>query len=39
QEEALALVEDLFQCAQHSHTPAGKTIMSTLTFDELAKKF
>ncbi len=39
QEEALALVENLFQCAQHSHTPGGKMIMSTLTFDELAKKF
>ena len=39
QEEAVPFVEDLFQCAQHSHTPAGKIIMSTLTFEELAKKF
>jgi DNA mismatch repair protein MutL len=39
QEEAAQLIEDLFQCEQHSHTPSGKTIMSTLTFDEISKKF
>jgi DNA mismatch repair protein MutL len=38
-EEAKLFVEELFQCEQHSHTPSGKTIMSTLTFEELAKKF
>ena len=39
QEEASIFVEELFQCDQHSLTPAGKIIMSTLTFEELAKKF
>lgn len=39
QQEAIQFVEDLFQCPQHSHTPAGKIIMNTLTLEELAKKF
>lgn len=39
QKEASIFVENLFQCTQHSVSPSGKIIMSTLTFEELAKKF
>lgn len=34
-----ALVEDLFQCTEHSFTPTGKTILQTITLDEIANKF
>jgi DNA mismatch repair protein MutL len=34
-EEANALIEKLFQCTEHSHTPQGKPIIKTLTFEEI----
>lgn len=34
-----ALVEDLFQCTEHTFTPNGKTILQTITLDEIANKF
>jgi DNA mismatch repair protein MutL len=33
------LIEQLFQCAEHAHTPLGKKIVQTLTFEEIALKF
>jgi len=33
------LVEDLFQCQEHVYTPSGKTIIQTITLEELANKF
>jgi DNA mismatch repair protein MutL len=33
------LVEDLFQCSEHTFTPNGKTIIQTLTLEEIANKF
>ncbi|MEN9699883.1 MAG: hypothetical protein RLZZ301_1081 [Bacteroidota bacterium] len=38
QEEAAFFVDSLFQCEQHAFSPSGKSIMHTLTFDELSKK-
>ena len=38
-EEVEHFIESLFQCPQHSITPNGKSIMFTLGFDQLAKKF
>lgn len=38
-ESAEALVEQLFQCAEHSFTPRGKKIIQTLTIEEIALKF
>jgi DNA mismatch repair protein MutL len=38
-EEANALVEKLFQCTEHSHTPQGKPIIKTLTFEEIQHWF
>lgn len=33
------LVEQLFQCQDHSFTPKGKKIIQTITLDEIASKF
>ncbi len=38
-EAAEALVEQLFQCPEHSFTPRGKKIIQTLTIEEIALKF
>lgn len=38
-ESAEALVEQLFQCPEHSFTPRGKKIIQTLTIEEIALKF
>jgi DNA mismatch repair protein MutL len=34
-----ALIEDLFQCSEHSYTPTGKAIINTITLEEIANKF
>jgi DNA mismatch repair protein MutL len=33
------LIDSLFQCEEHAFTPNGKTIISTITMDEIALKF
>jgi hypothetical protein len=38
-ESAEQLVEQLFQCPEHSFTPKGKKIIQTLTIEEIATKF
>ena len=38
-EESESLVEDLFQCSEHTFTPSGKKIIETLTLEEIANKF
>lgn len=38
-ESAEHLVEQLFQCPEHSFTPKGKKIIQTLTLEEIASKF
>lgn len=38
-ESAEALVEQLFQCTEHSFTPRGKKIIQTLTIEEISLKF
>ncbi len=38
-EQAKTLVDQLFQCENHSFSPTGKKIMSTITLDEIATKF
>ncbi len=38
-EESEILVEDLFQCSEHTFTPSGKKIIETLTIEEIANKF
>lgn len=38
-EIAESLVEQLFQCTEHSFTPKGKKIIQTLTLEEIATKF
>lgn len=38
-ETAESLVEQLFQCSEHSFTPKGKKIIQTLTIEEIATKF
>ncbi len=38
-EAANQLVEELFQCPEHVYTPNGKTIIQTITLEELANKF
>jgi len=38
-EEANAFVEKLFQCTEHSHTPKGKRIIKTVTFEEIHQWF
>ena len=39
EQESRAIIEDLFQCEEHTYSPSGKLIVSTLTIDEIAKKF
>jgi DNA mismatch repair protein MutL len=39
EEEVTAIINDLFQCEEHTYTPSGKLIVSTLTLDEIAQKF
>jgi DNA mismatch repair protein MutL len=38
-EDGKALIDSLFQLEEHAFTPNGKTIISTLSLDELAQKF
>lgn len=38
-EEMTDLVEQLFACPVHNHTPDGKTIMSIWTMEEIQRKF
>jgi len=38
-EEAKRIIDLLFQCENHSFSPSGKKIISTLTFEELSQKF
>ena len=33
------IIDQLFQCENHSFSPTGKKILSTLTFEEIAQKF
>ncbi|MBU3658581.1 MAG: DNA mismatch repair endonuclease MutL [Flavobacteriales bacterium] len=33
------IIDQLFQCENHSFSPTGKKIISTLTFEEIAQKF
>lgn len=37
--EGKNVIDSLFQCEEHSFTPNGKTIMSTINMDEIAIKF
>jgi DNA mismatch repair protein MutL len=39
QEEAVLLIEQLFQCPIHTTTSSGKKIMETITLEEIATKF
>ncbi len=39
QEEMKALIDELFGCENPYTTPSGKTIVSTITLDELNKRF
>lgn len=34
-----SLIEQIFQCAEHVYTPSGKTILSSITMDEIQLKF
>jgi DNA mismatch repair protein MutL len=38
-EASEALIEDLFQCSEHSFSPSGKTILKTISMEELTNKF
>ena len=38
-ESAEILIEDLFQCPEHMFTPSGKTIMNTISMEEITNKF
>lgn len=38
-EQAKTLVDQLFQCENHSYSPTGKKIMNTITLEEIATKF
>lgn len=38
-EAAELLIEDLFQCTEHTFTPSGKTIMKTISMEEITNKF
>ncbi len=38
-EDSETLVEDLFQCSEHTYTPNGKKIIETITLEEIANKF
>lgn len=38
-EASKLLIEDLFQCSQHTFTPSGKTIIQTISLEEIANKF
>ena len=33
------IIDQLFQCENHSFSPTGKKILSTLTIEEIAQKF
>ncbi len=39
EEEVTAIINDLFQCEEHTYTPSGKLIVSTLSIEEIAQKF
>lgn len=34
-----SFIENLFQCRDHQYSPSGKTILSTLTLEEIKSKF
>jgi DNA mismatch repair protein MutL len=38
-ETSEALISDLFQCTEHSFTPNGKTILKTISMEELTNTF
>ena len=38
-EAADGLIEQLFRCAEHMHTPSGKKILETISIDEIAQRF
>lgn len=38
-EASKLLIEDLFQCSEHTFTPSGKTIIQTISLEEIANKF
>jgi DNA mismatch repair protein MutL len=39
EEEVTVIINDLFQCEEHTYTPSGKLIVSTVTIEEIAQKF
>ena len=38
-ESIQGLIEQLFQCPEHSYTPSGKAIITSLSLDEIHQKF
>jgi DNA mismatch repair protein MutL len=38
-EKVIDLVESLFQCPEHTHTPSGKTIIKTISIDDIYQIF
>lgn len=38
-EAADALIEQLFRCTEHMHTPSGRKILETISLDEIAQRF
>lgn len=39
EEEVMSIINDLFQCEEHTYTPSGKLIVSTISIEEIAQKF
>ena len=39
EDEATAVINDLFQCEEHTYAPSGKLIVSTISIEEIALKF
>lgn len=39
EDEANAVINDLFQCEEHTYAPSGKLIVSTISIEEIAQKF
>jgi DNA mismatch repair protein MutL len=37
--EAKTIIETLFQCEEHTYSPSGKLIISTIAIEEIARKF
>jgi DNA mismatch repair ATPase MutL len=38
-EAADTLIDQLFRCTEHMHTPLGKKILETISLDEIAQRF